>query len=60
MRVTKERLREMYDTMKSRELMKALGGISASRLYKILDEAGIERKIKDRKPRNYFKIEIVG
>jgi hypothetical protein len=59
MRITKAEVREMYRTMSTKEMMEALGGICASKLYKIIDEAGCDRKIKNRKPRNYFKIDLI-
>ena len=44
--ITRTELAEMYDTLSIREICKRLGGIGFPQLYRLLDEAGIERKLK--------------
>jgi len=55
MKITKEELAQLYTTLTQAELRKQLGGIHTKGLYKLLDEAGIPRKM----PRRSDKIELV-
>ena len=48
--ISKKLLAEQYNTMNVRDIA-ALYGVCISRLYQLLDEAGIERKIKNRAPK---------
>jgi hypothetical protein len=59
MEITRKELRELYASMTIVEMCKSLGGITPPRLYRLLDKAGIERKIKNRAPRNPIKITLI-
>lgn len=52
--ISKTLLKHQYMTMKQKELL-AYYGICLARLYKILDEAGIPRKINRSPKREYVK-----
>ena len=54
MEVTRERLRELYETKTIEGMRAELGGICISTIYNLLDKAGIERKRKMR--RNFVKL----
>jgi hypothetical protein len=59
MEITRQQLNEWYHDLSTAELREKLGGISQPRLYRLLDRAGIERKIKNRQPRNHIKIKLI-
>ncbi|CAK0761494.1 hypothetical protein CCP3SC15_2750006 [Gammaproteobacteria bacterium] len=46
MEITRAELRKLYDGLSQAEIKMALGGISNTTLYRLLDKAGIERKRK--------------
>lgn len=55
--ISKTLLAHQYSTMKVKDIQEYYG-ICSARLYKILDECGIERKW-DKKPRREFKKIVV-
>lgn len=60
MEITKQELAKMYEEMTTREMQHALGDISTTTLYRLLREAGIEKKNLIRKPQRRINIKIIG
>ena len=60
MEITKQELARMYDEMTIREIQHALGDIGTTTLYRLLREAGIEKKNPARKPQRRINIKIIG
>jgi hypothetical protein len=59
MTISKKELADLYATITTTELRERLGGITAPRLYRLLDKAGIPRKTCKHAPRNPIKIKLV-
>lgn len=47
MEITRERLRDLYNTRSIAEIQKELDGICLASLYRLFDQAGIPRKRKN-------------
>jgi len=59
MEITREELARLYEELSSKELMKALGGVCSAKMYKLLDEAGIERKRQNIAQRRHVNVKLV-
>lgn len=50
MEITRSELKNLYESLTIEKLREKLGGIGPTQLYKLLDEAGIPRRVRQVHP----------